>query len=118
MLKRVLVVLVGCTLLLLNTATIAAPANLTWGETLASTEVYTSRPIKDVRYFTSNSEANNVTSIKILDETQFVVTGSSSTAQCDSPNGCANTDSPVLTPAWLLASALGFLCIIRRRLHR
>jgi hypothetical protein len=118
MLKRVLVVLVVCLLLLLNAAAIAASANVTWGETLASADVYTSRPVKDTGYFSNNSEANNATSIKILGETQFVVTVSPSTAQCDSPSGCANTEVPVPTSAWLFASALGFLCIIRRRLHR
>jgi hypothetical protein len=118
MLKRVLVVFVQCMLILLNTAAIAAPVKATWGEALASAQVYTSYPAKDIGYFSSSSDTNNVTGIKILGETQFIVTGSASTTQCDSPSGCANTEVSVPNSAWLFASALGFLCIIRRRLHR
>lgn len=118
MLKHILIVLVACMLLLLNTSAIAAPVTATWSETLASALVYTPHSATNFGYSSSNSDPNNAASIKVLGKTQFAVTDSASVAQCDNSNECANITVPVPNSAWLYASALGFLCVIRRRLHR
>ncbi|MGZ8270637.1 MAG: hypothetical protein ACXW1T_05560 [Methylophilus sp.] len=118
MFKHILIVIVACTLLLLNSSAIAAPVTVTWSETLASALVYTPHSATNFGYSSSITDPNNAVSINVLGKTQFAVTNSPSAAQCNNANECANITVPVPNSAWLFASALGFLCIIRRRLHR
>jgi hypothetical protein len=126
MLKRMLFVLLICTLLLFNASVTATPVKGIRSQTLPNSVISLVMPATSLWYFSKNPDVNDANNIKTLVETQFweqavddfKIVGLLNELSNDKAHGHSIAEVPVPTSAWLYASGLGVYCVLRRRLHK
>jgi hypothetical protein len=118
MLSKIFLVSVVATLLLLNSSAIASPFVNACSPVFPSKVVYSAKLAND-HWCSDNSLKSN--DGPMVEEFRFDTVNFVVATNCENQNNeCSNVISPVSVPTsiWLFASGLGFIGIIRRRIHR